>query len=580
MYLNKYRLLVKKWENISKVNWKALTSLFLIFSFLFSGTAFSQTDLTSCYGSCTSNDFTIVRAFLVDMNGAELTSSACNNPDNIVQARMAFTFSNNTNSDRNGIFISGTVSGATVTGSANGYIFECFPGILPKKKTVTFIDPDHPIQWKCGTTLTLKGTFTSWGSAGEQVCSISCSEATPSKCRTVGDVIIETPLSANFSFNAKCETNKAFQTVDFSGTASGGHPPYTYAWNFGDGTTGTGQNVSHSYGSAGSFTVVLTIKDNNGTGTTKTASKSVPVTTCCTAPTLIQQPSASEVCEGTKTTFSIDFTGGVPAPTLQWQVNSGSGFTNLSNGSPYSGVDTKTLTIDPAAASLNNNQYRCVLTSGTCTAVNSDPATLTVNAYPDQPAVEITEPSVCGSATGTLKITNALSGASYTFKQDAGGNTQTLTASGAELTFTTGLVAGKKYYVTGDNKGCKSDEANCTTSSSLTKQTVANTTASNESNIETIDARILSKAKTRAAAAPNPFSSRLRFLLQSDISGSGSLELYNMLGQKVQTVFQGYVEAGKSQTIDYSVPAAQRTNLIYIFRVGDQTATGKLIGQK
>ena len=37
-----------------------------------------------------------------------------------------------------------------------------------------------------------------------------------------------------------------------------------YAWNFGDGTTGTGVSPSKTYGSAGTRTVTLTVTDNNG----------------------------------------------------------------------------------------------------------------------------------------------------------------------------------------------------------------------------------------------------------------------------------------------------------------------------
>lgn len=582
VYLNNNHEFTSKIAAFFNKGYKALSSLFLIFTFFLSGTASAQIDLTSCYGSCTSNDFTIVRAYLVDASTKlELTDAACNNPDATVLAYMAFDFRNNTNSDRSGIFISGTVSGAqSVGGSTNGYIYKCFPGILPKKSTTTYIDESHLVTWKCGTTLTLTGTFISWGSAGEQVCSITCKEATPSKCRMVGDVIIQTPLSANFTFDADCEANQLFQTVDFSGTAAGGNPPYTFSWDFGDGTTATGQNVSHTYSAAGDFTVTLTVKDQNGAGATKTASKTVPVTSCCTAPTIDQGPSNDEVCEGASASFTVTYSGGTPAPTIQWQVSTdGTNFSNLTEGSPYSGVNTATLTINPTAIGLNGNWYQAVLTSGECEAVLSGKAQLTVNAYPALPAVEITEPSVCGSATGTLKITNALSGASYTFTQDAGGNTQTLVSSGSELTFTTGLVAGKKFYVTGDNQGCVSDEANCTTMSSLAKQDAAGSTSKPDA-VETINAQIISKAIPKVTAAPNPFSTRLRFQLKSDVSGRGSLELYNMMGQRVQVVFQGNIEAGKSQTIEYSVPSTQRTNLIYVFRVGEQSTSGKLIGMK
>lgn len=39
-----------------------------------------------------------------------------------------------------------------------------------------------------------------------------------------------------------------------------------YAWNFGDGATGSGPNVAHTYNAAGSYDVTLTVTDNNGIG--------------------------------------------------------------------------------------------------------------------------------------------------------------------------------------------------------------------------------------------------------------------------------------------------------------------------
>ena len=57
------------------------------------------------------------------------------------------------------------------------------------------------------------------------------------------------PLQASFD---------ASRSYDFDGNIA------TYSWNFGDGTTGTGPTVAHTYNSAGTFPVVLTVTDTLG----------------------------------------------------------------------------------------------------------------------------------------------------------------------------------------------------------------------------------------------------------------------------------------------------------------------------
>jgi len=52
------------------------------------------------------------------------------------------------------------------------------------------------------------------------------------------------------------------QPIDFSSQASGGIPPYTFLWNFGDNTTATEHNPSHTYTTAGNYTVSVTVTDN------------------------------------------------------------------------------------------------------------------------------------------------------------------------------------------------------------------------------------------------------------------------------------------------------------------------------
>ncbi len=59
--------------------------------------------------------------------------------------------------------------------------------------------------------------------------------------------------------------------ISFTSDAVGGVAPYTYTWDFGDGTTSELQDPVHSYSEAGSYIVTLTIEDDDGTVVMDTA---------------------------------------------------------------------------------------------------------------------------------------------------------------------------------------------------------------------------------------------------------------------------------------------------------------------
>ena len=66
-----------------------------------------------------------------------------------------------------------------------------------------------------------------------------------------------------------------------------------------------------------------------------------------------------------------------PDAQVQWEVNTGSGYTNLSDGGVYSGSSTDTLTITAATAAMNGYQYEAVF-SNTAGTPTTTAATLTV----------------------------------------------------------------------------------------------------------------------------------------------------------------------------------------------------------
>ena len=79
-------------------------------------------------------------------------------------------------------------------------------------------------------------------------------------------------------------------------------------------------------------------------------------------------------------------------------------------------------------------------------------------------------------------------------------------------------------------------------------------------------------------AYPNPFKGALTFTITPRISGQANLDIYNLSGQKVATVFDGELQVGESKTIEYTVPAGQISQtLIFNFRQGGEVLQGKLV---
>jgi hypothetical protein len=84
-------------------------------------------------------------------------------------------------------------------------------------------------------------------------------------------------------------------------------------------------------------------------------------------------PSNSSICSGSNTSFTVTASNVV---AYQWQVNTGSGFGNVSNGGVYSGASTATLSITGGTTGMSGYAYQCVVSGG---SVTSNSATLTVS---------------------------------------------------------------------------------------------------------------------------------------------------------------------------------------------------------
>src|SRR5437870_8230351 len=86
-----------------------------------------------------------------------------------------------------------------------------------------------------------------------------------------------TPPRLATSFTVSPSTPLANVPVSFTATTTGGAMPYAINWNFGDGSTGTGASILHTFLNAQSFTVTETSTDSSSPSQTATSSKTVTI---------------------------------------------------------------------------------------------------------------------------------------------------------------------------------------------------------------------------------------------------------------------------------------------------------------
>jgi glucose/arabinose dehydrogenase len=154
-------------------------------------------------------------------------------------------------------------------------------------------------------------------------------------------------------------------TVGFSsaGSSDPEGQPLTYSWSFGDGTTSTAANPSHTYTVAGQYTVRLTVSDgvNSTISTPITIKAGRPPTATMTSPTDGVFFKANDVISYSGTGTDPD-DGTLPASAFTWNID----FLHdghVHPGAPVTGVKSGTFTIPTTGHDFEGNtRYRISLT--------------------------------------------------------------------------------------------------------------------------------------------------------------------------------------------------------------------------
>jgi chitodextrinase len=157
------------------------------------------------------------------------------------------------------------------------------------------------------------------------------------------------PLNSNI--NASPTSGLIPLTVNFTGNATGGVPPYSYSWYFGDDTSSTEQNPTHAYSDAGDFIVTLTVTDNenNQDEDSVIINAYAPLEASCAA-----SPTSGEV------PLTVNFTGSaaggvLPYNSYSWDFGDGTSSSELTPTHTYNDAGNYTLTLTVTDSQSNQN---------------------------------------------------------------------------------------------------------------------------------------------------------------------------------------------------------------------------------
>jgi hypothetical protein len=244
-----------------------------------------------------------------------------------------------------------------------------------------------------------------------------------------------------------CEDGITQFTVSATGTG------LTYQWRE------NGSNISNGGVYSGATTSTLTLTGVTSalntraydvviTGTcSNVTSTPVAVLTVHEKPEVTSHPSASVICEGSNTTFTVN-AGVTTSPAYQWQVSTdgGASYSNVIDGGIYGGATTATLSLTAAPLTNNGYLYRAVI-SGTCSPnATSNGALLTIQ----QNVVISIQPqpsTICENGTTQFTVSAVGTGLTYQWRENgsnitnggvySGATTATLTLTNVPSTFNT-----------------------------------------------------------------------------------------------------------------------------------------------
>jgi len=141
-------------------------------------------------------------------------------------------------------------------------------------------NPIAAYSWDFGDGRTGSGVTAAhaYSVAGTYVVTLQVSDALGRSATTTQSLTVSAATGPAASFSSSPADPQVNQPVNFNAAAStapAGRRIVSYTWDFGDGTFGSNETTSHSYGLARNYTVVLTVTDDTGKKATTSSSVTV-----------------------------------------------------------------------------------------------------------------------------------------------------------------------------------------------------------------------------------------------------------------------------------------------------------------
>ncbi|MGH8050527.1 MAG: PKD domain-containing protein [Arenimonas sp.] len=322
-----------------------------------------------------------------------------------------------------------------------------------------------------------------------------------------------TPPAANFSFSVSGLT----ATFTDSSTDSDGSIA-SRSWNFGDSTTATTTNPSHAYSAAGTYSVSLTVTDNNGA--THTISKPVTVTSAGNTNPVANFSFTTSNLVASFTDSSSDSDGTIASRSWNFGDSTTSTATNPGKTYAVAGTYSVSLTVtDNGGAthtvtkSVTVSSTGTVLTNGVAVTGLSAATGASVNYTMVVPAGATGLKFVTASGTGDVdmyvKFGSAPTDTVYDCRPYASGNAETCNIATAQ--------AGTYYVRLKAYAAFSGVSLTGSYNTGTPVQTYTNTTDFTISDNATVDSPIAVSGRTGNAAATTSVTVAIAHTYQGDL---------------------------------------------------------------